>query len=89
MKNAHRIARGIIEVLIFFITTNLINVPATNMAIKSFMNHASVNITMSRVKMNEHNRKATPYITVNLSEQHETISLKNRNINKNEKAITM
>lgn len=88
MKNIHRIARGIIEVLIFLITTNLINVPATKMAIRSLMNHASVNNTISRVKMIEHNRKATPYITTSLSEQQETISVKNRNINKNENAIT-
>jgi hypothetical protein len=39
--------------------------------------------------MKEHNRKANPYMTTSLSEQQETISVKNRNINKNENAITI
>jgi hypothetical protein len=39
--------------------------------------------------MNEHNRKANPYMTTSLSEQQEAISVKNRNINKNENAITI
>ena len=59
------------------------------MAIKSFMYHASVNITISKIIMKEHNRKANPYMTTSLSEQQEAISVKNRKINKNENAITI
>lgn len=39
--------------------------------------------------MKEHNKKAIPYMTTSLSEQQEAISVKNRNINKNENAITI
>ena len=47
IKKTQKMTKGITEVLIFLITTNLINVPATNIAIISFINHASVRINIS------------------------------------------
>lgn len=52
-KNAHSINIGIIEVLIFLITTNFIIVPATKIAIRSLTNHASTKMNISVTIMND------------------------------------
>jgi hypothetical protein len=50
-KNNQSNSIGMIEVLIFFITTNLIMVPATKIAMRSFINQESMKIYMSVAMM--------------------------------------
>ena len=68
--------KGIIEVLIFLMTTNLMSVPETIIAMKSLINHASGRTNISKAMTNTAASVEVLYIMAGLSEQQDAISEK-------------
>ena len=76
MKNTHRNAKGRIVAFTFLITTNLIHVPVSKMAIISFKNQAFGNMNISKVIRPEETKIEELYMRIVFYKKHEAISIR-------------
>lgn len=75
MKNIHKNAKGRTADLTFLITTNLIHVPVSKMAMMSFKNQALGKMNISIMIRKQDNKIEEPYMRIVFSKKNETISI--------------